>query len=34
MNIPINFEDLLKQRKVESDRIEFKKDWKLNIKFN
>ena len=27
MALPINVEDLLKQRKVESDRIEFKKGW-------
>jgi ATP-dependent DNA helicase RecG len=27
MTLPINVEDLLKQRKVESNRIEFKKGW-------
>ena len=25
--LPINLEDLLRQRKVESDRIEYKKGW-------
>lgn len=30
MALPINVEDLLKQRKVESDRIEFKKGWNLD----
>jgi ATP-dependent DNA helicase RecG len=25
--LPINLEDLLQQRKVESDRIEYKKGW-------
>ena len=27
MSLPINIEDLLNQRKVESNRIEFKKGW-------
>ncbi len=27
MALPINIEDLLRQRKVESNRIEFKKGW-------
>lgn len=27
MSIPINVEDLLMRRKVESNRIEFKADW-------
>ena len=27
MALPINVEDLLRQRKVESNRIEFKKGW-------
>ena len=27
MAIPINVEDLLRQRKVESNRVEFKKGW-------
>lgn len=27
MTLPINVEDLLRQRKVESNRIEFKKGW-------
>ena len=27
MSIPINLEDLLHKRKIESNRIEFKKGW-------
>ncbi len=30
MAIPINVEDLLMQRKEESNRIEFKKGWNLD----
>ena len=30
MALPINIENLLRQRKVESNRIEFKKGWKPN----
>ena len=36
--LPINLEDLLRQRKVEGDRIEYKKGWnpvsnKLSLKY-